>query len=183
MTRTMRVSTDKQVWFLADCHFNHNKEFCYLPRLCGDVLEMNNRIIENYNKVVGENDIVFFLGDFAFGTDFQSIWEICNRLQKGEKYLIIGNHDTDKKLDFYEEIGFFKEMTYGMPLRYGKRNFFLSHYPMLTNRPELWNICGHEHSENPIAAHRPYSLQIAMEWTDCRPFSIEGVKEITALYS
>lgn len=51
---------------------------------------MNEALVENWNKVVPEDGIVFHLGDFAFGGS--SVWnEIIPRLN-GQIYLIMGNH-------------------------------------------------------------------------------------------
>lgn len=49
---------------------------------------MNEALIENWNKVVSDDDTVFHLGDFAFGGS--NVWkEIIPRL-KGHINLIIG---------------------------------------------------------------------------------------------
>lgn len=52
---------------------------------------MNEEMINRWNSVVGVNDEVFHLGDFAFLKETETM-EILLRLN-GRKYLIFGNHD------------------------------------------------------------------------------------------
>ena len=52
---------------------------------------MNQEIIKRWNSVVSKNDIVYHLGDFAFGNK-NFIESIVNQLN-GKIYLILGNHD------------------------------------------------------------------------------------------
>lgn len=66
---------------------------------------MDHALIQNWNKVVSEDDIVFHLGDFAFAD--KSKWrQIANAL-KGRKYLIQGNHDRsdDIPTECFEAVG------------------------------------------------------------------------------
>ena len=52
---------------------------------------MNETIISNWNNTVGQDDIVFHLGDFCLGGSAE--WtKILDRLN-GKIYLIMGNHD------------------------------------------------------------------------------------------
>ena len=55
---------------------------------------MDKALIENWNSVVGKNDIVFDLGDFAFAPNWR--WkEILSQLN-GKHHLILGNHEINK---------------------------------------------------------------------------------------
>jgi len=59
-----------------------------------DVSHMNRVLIDEWNAVVQQTDVVYHLGDFSFGTDEQ-IREIKASL-KGEIKLAIGNHDKTR---------------------------------------------------------------------------------------
>lgn len=63
----------------------------YCNRPFTTVGEMDETIIENWNKMVGPSDFIYHLGDFGWwkGGDIQGIF---NRLN-GQKFLIRGNHD------------------------------------------------------------------------------------------
>ena len=82
-----------KIFFIADTHFNHNKIIEYENRPFKNVEEMNEKLIENWNSVVGRIDKVFVLGDFGF----YNSKEILDRL-KGFKILIMGNHDRHKSV-------------------------------------------------------------------------------------
>ena len=54
---------------------------------------MNEKIIENWNKTVRDEDIVYHLGDVYFAKTRTSNF---NHRLKGRKRLILGNHDEGK---------------------------------------------------------------------------------------
>ena len=65
------IDETKDLWFVSDTHFNHQK----LVRSCPDHFdqirnyetteEMNEDIMSQWNKFVGPDDTVIFLGDFC----------------------------------------------------------------------------------------------------------------------
>ena len=56
----------KKFW-TSDTHFNQERTFKYSMRSMyfKNLDEMNREMILRWNKVVGENDIVYHLGDFG----------------------------------------------------------------------------------------------------------------------
>lgn len=91
MTKCLKVDSAKQgIWFTSDMHFGHRNIMKFCNRPFNSVEEMDEALINNWNAVVEESDIVFNLGDFAYASN--SRWkEILERL-KGTHYLILGNH-------------------------------------------------------------------------------------------
>ena len=80
-----------KVYFTSDTHFYHSNIIGFCKRPFKNVEDMNETLIENWNRVVGQDDIVFHLGDFCLGGSHE--WtKILNRLN-GKIYLILGNHD------------------------------------------------------------------------------------------
>jgi calcineurin-like phosphoesterase family protein len=53
---------------------------------------MNDRLVEGINASVGQDDILFHLGDWSFG-GFDSIRQFRDRLVCKNIHLILGNHD------------------------------------------------------------------------------------------
>jgi len=94
-------------------------------------------IVELWNATVSENDIVYHLGDVAFG-GAENLKYV--KYLNGTKHLIMGNHDHYRIMD-YVEAGFIKiqgVMAY--------KEFVLSHVPL--HPAEMrWshNIHGHIH--------------------------------------
>ena len=118
---------------------------------------MDADIIQKWNSVVGPNDIVWHLGDFAF---FKRTKEQCEinkeliRILNGTIHLVLGNHDrhVDNRLLFWYNMGFGK--VYDKPILF-MDNYILSHEPLLTKNkidltyhPTLKNIFGHVHNSN-----------------------------------
>lgn len=56
-----------KVFFTSDTHFTHANIIRFCSRPFKNVEEMDETMIANWNRVVGENDIVFHLGDFCMG--------------------------------------------------------------------------------------------------------------------
>jgi calcineurin-like phosphoesterase family protein len=134
-----------ETWFTSDHHFGHTNILKYEKeaRPFETVEEMNEALIDRWNAVVRDNDMVFHLGDFAFGKHHISL---AGRL-KGRKKLVLGNHDTYANrcyLHYFEKL-------YGMT--YWK-NCLLSHMPVHPNglgKRWLLNVHGHLHSKNMMA--------------------------------
>src|SRR4051812_25435002 len=81
----------EQIFFTSDHHFGHANIIRYSERPFADVEEMNESLITNWNAVVGENDVVYHLGDI-FMTPLPAAKAIRRQLN-GRIRLIRGNHD------------------------------------------------------------------------------------------
>ena len=86
-------------------------------------------MIDAWNSVVSPNDIVFVLGDFIMGVA-DGVENILNRLN-GTIYLIVGNHDTNSKIEQYKR---FPEKVIAIEnynIFYYKEKFVvMNHYPV-----------------------------------------------------
>ena len=56
----------RNTFLFSDPHFDHANIIRYCKRPFKNVELMNKTILNNYNKVVKDNSLVFFLGDMAF---------------------------------------------------------------------------------------------------------------------
>ena len=82
-----------RVWLTSDLHFDHKNILDLEPQrklIWNTVPEMNQGLIDNWNKIVNKDDFVIVLGDFCF--DKSKIEYYCNVLN-GKKILVFGNHD------------------------------------------------------------------------------------------
>ena len=83
-------------WFVSDTHFGHRNilsDRMHRPRPFASIEEHDERLISRWNDRVRDDDIVYHLGDFAFGGGHARARAIFDRL-RGRKNLIIGNHET-----------------------------------------------------------------------------------------
>ena len=78
-------------FYTADLHFGHEKiiELAYRP--FKTIEEMDKTLIENWNRKVGKNDLIYVIGDFTI-LNTAKYKEYTDQLN-GQKYLILGNHD------------------------------------------------------------------------------------------
>lgn len=144
------------IWVTSDTHFMHVQPFLYNPRGFDYIDEHDENIIANWNKIVGENDIVIHLGDIFMDKDHEKGVRLINRL-KGNIVLIRGNHDTDTKIQtITENCPRVEVIGYSAPFKYRGYNFYLSHYPALVSNYDadkplkIRTIClaGHCHTQN-----------------------------------
>lgn len=95
-----------RIFIISDTHFGHYNIIKYCNRPFETVEQMNETIIENWNKVVGPNDIVIHCGDFYLGRGArQTAPREFRRRLNGKIILILGNHD-DKRCAFVSDCGF-----------------------------------------------------------------------------
>ena len=89
------------IWFTSDLHYWHknitfgesvwdNKEInC---RKFSTTSEMSRHIVSQINKYVGQDDLLYDLGDWSFGGQ-QNIWNLRKQLIVNKIIHINGNHD------------------------------------------------------------------------------------------
>lgn len=146
-----------ETWFTSDTHFGHKNilEYEKEARPFDTVEEMNEQLITNWNETVNPKDIVFHLGDFAFGA---SNVAIADRLH-GHKRLVMGNHDCHS-FDLY--VSHFQRL-FGA---YHWKRCILTHIPV---HPEnlgqrFWlNVHGHLHSKY-VTTHKLSSKEREDMW-------------------
>lgn len=162
------------IWFISDTHFGHANILKYCNRPFASVEEMNEKIIENWNKVIKPGDRVFHCGDFGFGTADEML-AIFNRL-RGQKYLIEGNHD-DESLDPRLKWLWIKD-TFN--LKYGDKSYFLAHYAH-----RVWNksfhgarhVFGHTHG---MIKPWGWSCDVGVDCWDYAPVHIDTLEQLFA---
>ena len=84
----------QKIFVTADLHHDHNNIMRFCPTTRGhftDVGQMNEWILQEWNKTVSPKDLTYILGDVSFGKS-QEAAKWVNRLN-GTKILIEGNHD------------------------------------------------------------------------------------------
>lgn len=169
--------SSNRVWFTSDLHFGHKNVIKYSNRPFANVDEMDEAIVENWNKRVQPGDRVYLLGDVSF-RESKKTNELLHRL-KGEIFLIMGNHDEKRSYVASPRFVWVKDYFY---LRYGEHKIILSHYPFLTWRGchrGTFHLHGHCHgSLNPEFNKYARRMDVGVDCTNYAPISFEEVKEI-----
>lgn len=142
MQFNQKLNPSVQYWVTSDLHFGHNNimRFCPNTRPYNSVDQMDEALIAEWNATVGENDVVFHLGDFSFygAAKTKTILERLN----GYIVFVKGNHD--KTLDQIAGL----EKHYMLEIRCDKTKVVMCHYAM-----RAWNqqgrgsvmLYGHSH--------------------------------------
>ena len=128
------ISKYKNIYFTSDLHFGHTNILEYEKRDVAlgvvKVEDHDNKLIENWNKVVTDKDLVFILGDIGFYTPTK-LNKIIKQLN-GDKILITGNHDRDYVKSKTIDKTLFKNIQDYMEINYKGYNICLMHYPILS---------------------------------------------------
>ena len=184
---------DSETFVVGCTHFNHKNIIRYTGRPFSGIKEMNETMIENWNKVVLPDDRVWHLGDFIFA-NVERTQEILERLN-GRKCLILGNHDN-RKPDWYTWAGFDIARRGSLVMGHLDRPIVLTHRPLtvkeengsgvlsqialleaLRRRPyskALLNVHAHIHEKDP---DKPRRINVCVEKTDYRPVHLEKLVE------
>ncbi|MCM1101702.1 MAG: hydrolase [Acetatifactor muris] len=135
-------------YYIADTHFGHGNVLAFDNRPFSNVEEMDRKMIDIWNKTVGEEDEVYIVGDFAYRNEHPEEWYL-SRLH-GRKYLVIGNHDT-KLLNNENAMRYFAGVDKMMHVSDGEHQICVCHFPLAE-----WNgfhrgtmhIHGHIHNRH-----------------------------------
>ncbi len=169
-----------KTYFTSDLHFYHKNVLKFENRPFNTIEEMNEGLIEKWNNKVNEEDKVYILGDFSFARVTKTV-EILKRL-KGRKYLILGNHDSDKIYKSKTIRDEFELITNYYELK--DENIVLFHYPIA-----VWNnmhhnsihLFGHIHS-NTSTLHQlkhieDNSYNVGVDVNNYEPCTLEEIIE------
>ena len=165
---------EPKIFLIGDCHFGHRNIIKYCNRPFKDVEDMNEQLIKNWNSVVGKNDIIYVVGDFAL-CGKQKIIEIGQRLN-GRKRLILGNHDQ-ASVNTYREAGF--EFVYNHSIVLDDF-YIVSHIPMVgisANAP-FANIFAHVHDDPTYKDCSCRSFCVSAERINYTPIWFEDIKAL-----
>ena len=183
-------SSEVNIWFTSDLHFGHRNIMKFCNRPWETVEEMDKALINNWNSVVGKNDIVFDLGDFAFASNNK--WKYILNQLNGHHYLILGNHDVsrypgDKTMELFERV------EHQMIVKIDDRYVYLNHYPYLCyggsyrgHDQAVWQLFGHVHSgPNDIGKDHdrlsmlfPYQYDVGIDNNNYYPVSWNQIVDI-----
>ena len=115
------------IFFTSDTHFGHSKIIDYCKRPFSSIEEHDKTLIQNWNNVVGQDDTVFHLGDFAYGNS-QFVSNIIKQLN-GNIILIKGNHDLRNMNPTLYNM--FSDAVYQARILIDKQTVYLNHFPFL----------------------------------------------------
>ena len=168
-----------EIFFTADTHFFHKRilEFCPNTRSGKDAEEMTELLIHNWNNQVSDKDTVYMLGDVSWGTSQQTDG-VLERL-KGNKYLVLGNHDRGISKSGMAKRHFLHAAEY-MEHKIDGVDVIMFHFPVLEwNKMHYgsFHLYGHVHGKDMMIPGRAMDVGIdARPLGDMKLFTWEEVK-------
>lgn len=172
------------IWFTSDWHIGHDKEFLYKPRGFTNIFDHDTAVIKNMNEVISWNDELWILGDLALGINKTEWDRVYYNIKCQNIKFIIGNHDTDKKMDKYIDEYKFDLCGYANMIKASKtKRLYLSHYPTITDnfddeiRSHTINLYGHTHQKTNFFNDNPYMYHVGLDSHNMYPVSIEQILE------
>jgi len=195
----MKITLNKgqRLWFTSDTHYNHSN-ICSATTKWNDpstsrefksLEHMNNTLVSNINEKVGQDDILFHLGDWSFG-GFDKIQEFRDRIICKNIHLVLGNHDDhisnnkENIQTLFNSVNKYVDLVVtfniGTSSRYDA-SFVLMHYPIAS-----WNnmargtihLFGHVHSNPSVRLGPGKMMDVGMDGNNLYPISINEVLSI-----
>jgi calcineurin-like phosphoesterase family protein len=164
------ILSERNIFIISDTHFGHANILKFTDSTTGARVrplwesadDMDEYMIDRWNNIVRDQDIVYHLGDVYFRNGSQ----ILPRL-KGRKRLILGNHDNGKDQNLYK---YFEKIL--MWRMFPEFNCVLTHVPIHESglHKVNYNLHGHIH-QNPSPTEQ--HINCCVEVQDYTPRSIE----------
>ena len=189
----IKLESTQRLYFTSDTHYNHTN-ICRgvtkwtdaedITRDFDTLDQMNDRIVNGINAVVGQDDILFHLGDWSFG-GFERIEEFRNRINCRNIHLILGNHDHHIERDREDIRRLFTSVNQYLELEVkGKeweQNYVLIHYPIIS-----WNkmndgvihLHGHVHLSADRRIGKGKTMDVGVDGNGLNPLHTSDIKRL-----
>ena len=178
-------------YFTADSHFSNFDETVISRdfRPFSSLEEMNEKIIEIWNKQAKSEDVIYHLGDFVnfnkIDTEYDSLLKLVQKIN-AKVVLILGNNekrildyefggDFEKFKKYLKSCGFHDAVKDKMQLKIGKNEFNLTHCPVDADKETIYNLFGHIHKCSFV---KKYGFNIGVDNHYFKLFSEEDVLEL-----
>jgi calcineurin-like phosphoesterase family protein len=195
----MKLILDKgqRIFLTSDSHYSHSN-ICRATSSWGDdsktrdfksLDHMNSVLVDNINNRVGENDILFHLGDFSFG-GFDKIGEFRSRILCKNIHLVLGNHDhhiernKDGVRSLFASVNHYVSLDLRRPgngPEMDKISMILCHFPIASwdgmNDGRI-HLHGHVH----LAPHQKIAegraMDVGVDGNGLEPYSLDEILKL-----
>lgn len=166
--------TQVKHFFWSDLHLGHHnmyKNFTSIQdaskpmRPFKNAEEADAYMIDQYNKLVGPNDKVYFIGDVAIGKKHLSKLDL---MKPGYKYLVMGNHDNQAPIIEYNK--YFNKIYGTLYMRWARA--IVTHVPVHPWHLDRWEYNFHGHLHDHKIPDDRY-INMSVEHTNYRPILLE----------
>jgi calcineurin-like phosphoesterase family protein len=193
----IKLNQGQRIWFTSDTHYDH-KNICAattnwvgaenLTRKFSSLERMNDDLVFWINHRVGQDDILFHLGDWSFN-GFENIRKFRERIVCKNIHLILGNHDHHIERNKNNIQSIFSSVNEYLSLdvkwqgkgKFEHARFVLFHYPIAS-----WNgmsdgvihLHGHVHLPPHQRVADGKAMDVGVDGNNMAPISMEEVLKI-----
>lgn len=183
----------QNIYFTSDTHYNHtnicggvskwtNKGGC---RAYDTLDHMNSVLVNNINAIVGENDILFHLGDWSFG-GIESIFKFRERIVCKNIHLVLGNHDHHIKHNKQNTRELFTSVSSMINLTIvdisgNSHTFILFHYPIASwpyMSDGVIHLHGHVHLPPRLKLSAGKAMDVGVDGNHMNPYMLNEIVRI-----
>jgi calcineurin-like phosphoesterase family protein len=189
----IKLEPTQQLFFTSDTHYMH-KNICRgttswsnadgFTRDFDTLDQMNDRVVNGINSAVGQDDILFHLGDWSFG-GFEMIEQFRNRINCKNIHIILGNHDHHIERDREGIRQLFTSVNQYLELEVKgndwEQNYVLMHYPIIS-----WNkmndgvihLHGHVHLSADRRIGKGKTMDVGVDGNGLDPLHTSDIKRL-----
>jgi calcineurin-like phosphoesterase family protein len=190
------LNKGQRLWFTSDTHYNHANICSSTTKWLDPVTirefktleHMNSHLVGNINEVVGQDDVLFHLGDWSFG-GFESIEQFRNQIVCQNVHIVTGNHDHHIQnnrgdcQNLFSSVNKYVELNVKWPVgpEMHEANFVLMHFPIAS-----WNnmargaihLHGHVHFNPNVRLQEGKMMDVGCEGNNLYPIDMGEVLSI-----
>jgi len=185
----------QRLYFTSDSHYGHHN-ICSATTKWVDAEDMtrdfesldsmNDMLVDNINKLVGENDILFHLGDWSFG-GFDNIRKFRERIACKNIHLVLGNHDhhiannKDGVQSLFSSVNNYVFLDVRVPINKNHNDrhaFVLCHFPIASwdsMNTGVLHLHGHTHLPPHLRIAAGRAMDIGMDGNGLEPIEYTEV--------
>ena len=164
---------------ISDTHWGHDRIRKLAKRPFHDLHDMDTALVNNWNRVVGQYDNVYCLGDMFWKTLTVADARAILKCLKGRIHLIEGNHND---VDYELRHDFASYQSY-LDIKINRQRIIMFHHPILAWPGEYghsWMLYGHVHQHSMDPCMKGKSANMCVENWNYTPVSFEQLKEYMA---
>ena len=195
------LEKEQQLFFTSDTHYSHSN-ICSATtnwavndgyaRKFDSLQDMNQRLVDNINNMVGEDDILIHLGDWSFG-GFDKIEEFRSQINCKNIHLVLGNHDHHIERNkegvqrLFSSVQQYLRLEVKRPINKATVQtfkFVCMHYPIASwhdMNQGVIHLHGHVHLPYHLRLAEGKAMDVGVDGNELEPISMDevlGIMEI-----
>ena len=194
----LTLNKGQQLFFTSDTHYSHSN-ICSATtnwavnngyaREFDSLQDMNQRLVDNINNMVGEDDIIIHLGDWSFG-GFDKIEEFRSQINCKNIHLPFGNHDHHIERNkegiqkLFSSVQQYLRLEVRRPINKAtveKFTFICMHYPIASwhdMNQGVIHLHGHVHLPEHLRIAEGKAMDVGVDGNKLEPISLDEIVEI-----